>query len=103
MNNNADVWDNTAPPVDLGNGWRIFTAIRPDGTDAYWLVANDAEGQTTVTTPDHEQTGPLPARIREGIRLHRCGAPRADGHPCRAYVSHHGDRCHWHAREAAIR
>lgn len=80
--------------------------VTPGGGDELWLVSRSA---LCVEHPEcgnpeqlHEQTGRLPATVRERIwgEALRCGRPRSDGQPCRHRVKEPGQRCRKHAIEA---
>ena len=100
--------EHTACLCDAGlPGYRAAMCVTADGEVEAWLV-ND----TVLGTPNaphgnadqqHEQVGPLPAQWRHRVALApwRCGQPRADGRPCRQYVSEAGRACGWHTQRAS--
>lgn len=101
---NALAADGTA----LDNGYRVAWCVAADGTAWPWLLAplcaehreQARHGCTCPACAPHEQPGPLPTAVRVRVEQSRCGAPRADGHPCRTPVARPGGRCAWHRQEA---
>lgn len=93
----------------LDNGYAMAWCIDADGTPWPWIIAplcadhqddHVRHGCTCRNCAPHEQPGPLPASVRARLERERCGAPRADGHPCRTAVGSPGGRCAWHRQEA---
>jgi len=79
-----------------GHELQACVAIDPDGDESMWVVIPGADEDTPRDPwPDHERTGPLPARFSQP----RCGQPRLDGRPCRTPVARSGLACanHTHA------
>ena len=87
---------------DCGHRLQACVAIEPDGSESMWVVVPGADEDTPRDPwPDHERTGPLPARFAQP----RCGRPRVDGKPCRTPVAVVGQTCghHRHGIPAVLR
>jgi len=89
-------WTEAGPDSD-GRRVLLLDAVRPDGTPGLWVIRPDLPAGDPVTTPAHEEAGPLPYPIRQRMRP-TCGAPVAhgDGPTCRRTVPTAGDRCYQH-------
>ncbi len=78
---------------DCGHQLQACVAVDPDGDESLWIIVPGASEDTPRDPwPDHERTGPLPARFAQP----RCGQPRLDGRPCRTPVARSGLTCHAH-------
>ncbi|MFW0787625.1 hypothetical protein AAFP35_24280 [Gordonia sp. CPCC 206044] len=82
--------------------------IHDDGRRRLWVADFtdfDKPGRRTSLgapqPPAHERLGPLPDDVHHRVlaAAFRCGAPCADGHPCRIAVSAPAHRCGWHRRQ----
>lgn len=83
--------------------WAVM-AVGPDGDTWPW-IRSAVRGEPGCACPrcaPHERLGPLPHRYTAQLApvapVARCGRPRTDGKPCRAWVATPGDACWWHRR-----
>jgi hypothetical protein len=94
-------------------GYVAAVLVAADGRQDLVLVDEELIGDErhayNRTTPEavHEQLGELPLaivrRITISSRVHRCGRPtKTTGRPCRIEVSHRGEPCGLHRRQAAL-
>lgn len=93
--------------VGLGDGpHAAAVAVRADGTTDLWVLDLRYNHEATLSTPPHEQLGPLPSAYRTRVLFVplRCGAPtRSTGEPCRLPVTRPGGRCHLHPPHGGAR
>lgn len=85
----------------LGHRLWAATACHPDGSTWPWALTDDRDAPAGCCCPrcaPHDQAGPLPPRYTARLAsvAPRCGRPRADGQPCRAWVATPGAACRWH-------
>jgi len=71
-----------------------------DGGRGFWILVPGGRSGVPVSTPEHEQLGPLPWPVRARVRTNRCGRPTLSGHPCRTPVARHGLTCAHHRSTA---
>ncbi len=92
--------DAAAHSLYLGDGCHAVATIDPDGGRSYWILVPNGRNVVAVSTPDHEQAGPLPLTVLARVNMHRCGRPTLSGKPCRTPVARHGLTCAHHRSTA---
>jgi len=92
--------DAAAPPLCLGDGCHAVETVDPDGGRSYWILVPNGRCGVPVSTPAHEQLGPLPWPVRARVNMHRCGRPTLSGKPCRTPVARRGLTCAHHRSTA---